>query len=108
MITSLNARLLALLIFPMVAVLAQPVEPHNYKPAAGYVPDAATAIRIAVTVWEPIYGEKQIASEAPFRAVLIGDVWVVEGTLPKGYKGGVAVAEISKNDATVLRISHGK
>lgn len=88
--------------------LAQSSAPHDYKPSAGYVPDAATAIRIAVAVWIPIYGEKQIASEAPYRAVLRGGIWIVEGSLPKGYVGGVAVAEISKDDASVRRISHGK
>jgi len=108
MTTRFMSRIIAMLIFPSAAVLAQPAGPHNYKPTAGYVPDAATAIRIAVAVWGPIYGEKKIASEAPFRAVLNGNVWVVEGTLPKGSVGGVAAAEISKNDATVLRISHGQ
>ena len=100
--------LLTSLVFSSVYAIAQPSEPHNYKPAAGYVPDAATAIRIAVAVWGPIYGEKKIASEAPFRAVLNENVWTVEGSLPKGHVGGVAIAEISKIDARVLRISHGK
>lgn len=108
MTTRLQISLLALFIFWAMPAFAQPSVPHNYKPAAGYVPNAATAIRIAVAVWVPIYGEKQIASEAPFRAVLNGNVWVVEGTLTKDSLGGLAVAEISKIDATVLRISHGQ
>jgi hypothetical protein len=37
---------------------SQPPIAHNYKPAQGYVPDAATAIKIAVAVWEPIYGQE--------------------------------------------------
>lgn len=97
-----------MLVFSTAPVFAQETAPHNYKPADGFVPDAVTAIRIAVAVWNPIYGKEQIASEAPFRAVLNDGVWTVEGSLPEGYKGGVAVAEISKLDGTVLRISHGR
>jgi hypothetical protein len=81
---------------------------HNYKPEAGYVPDAKTAIKIAVAVWSPIYGEKHIANEKPYNAVLTNGVWVVQGSLPKDLVGGVAVAEISKDDGKILRVSHGK
>jgi hypothetical protein len=73
------------------------------------VPDAKTAIRIAVAVWEPIYGEEQIAGEKPYTARLsTNGVWIVEGTLPKGYVGGVAIAEIAKEDGKILRVSHGR
>ncbi len=82
--------------------------PHSYKPVSGYVPDAETAIRIAVAIWEPIYGREIIEAEKPYRASLMGGVWVVEGSLAPGMLGGVAVAEISKADAPVLRVSHGK
>jgi hypothetical protein len=82
--------------------------PHNYKPEAGYVPDADTAIEIAVAVWEPIYGREQIAGEKPFTALLQNGVWIVEGSLPPRIKGGVARAEIAKDDGRVLRVTHGK
>lgn len=81
---------------------------HNFKPEHGYVPDAATATKIAVAVWEPIYGEAQIASEKPSRAALHNGVWVVEGSLPTGLAGGVAFAEIAKGDGRILRVSHGR
>jgi hypothetical protein len=81
---------------------------HNYKPKEGYVPDEKTAIKIAKAVWIPIYGEKQIQDEKPFKARLKNGVWIVTGTLPIGMVGGVAIAEISKDDARVIRVSHGK
>ena len=81
---------------------------HNYKPDGGYVPDAATAIAIAVAVWNPIYGEEQIDREKPFTARLESGVWTVSGSLPKGMLGGVAEAEIAKDDGRILRVSHGK
>ncbi len=61
-------------------VFAAETAKHNFKPKDGYVPDAKTAIRIAVAIWEPIYGEKQIAREKPFTARLdTNGVWIVEG-----------------------------
>jgi hypothetical protein len=80
----------------------------SYKPPRGYVPDEATAIKIAIAVWEPIYGADKIAAEKPFHATLRNGVWTVGGTLPKGYSGGTAIAEISKDDGRIIRISHGK
>jgi hypothetical protein len=83
---------------------------HSYRPAQGYVPDAATAIRIAVAVWEPVNGKQVIDSEKPYIATLKGGIWTVVGTfhhLPGDAVGGVAIAEISKRDGTILRMSHG-
>ncbi|MEI7481770.1 MAG: YbbC/YhhH family protein [Elusimicrobiota bacterium] len=82
---------------------------HNYKPKQGYVPNAETAIAIAVAVWIPIYGKDTIEKEKPYQAVLKKDVWLISGSLPeKNMIGGVAEAEISKENGRILRISHGK
>ena len=89
------------------ALQAEPPK-HSYMPPNGYVPDAKTAIRIAVAVWSPIYGEAKIQKEKPFHASLAKGIWTVEGSLPKGSVGGVAEADISKQDGRILRISHGK
>lgn len=94
-------------LFVSTMLAAQSVQ-HNVKPAAGYVPDEQTAIRIAVAIWEPIYGHKQSESQKPYRARLKDGVWIVEGSLPKGWIGGVALAEIWKEDGRILRVSHGK
>jgi hypothetical protein len=72
------------------------------------VSDAATAIRIAVGAWEPVYGSAHIARERPFHAALHHGVWTVTGSLPHGMKGGVAIAEISEADGSIIRIAHGK
>jgi hypothetical protein len=81
---------------------------ENYKPKDGYVPDAETAIAVAVAIWNPIYGKKQIEKEKPFKASLSNGVWRVRGSLPEGWVGGVAIAEISKDDCKVLRVIHEK
>jgi hypothetical protein len=87
---------------------------HNYRPPAGYVPDARTAIKIAEAVWTPIYGERQLRSERPFRAQLQGNTWRVEGTLPQPKEpgwvavGGTAEASIDRRTGKILRVSHGE
>jgi hypothetical protein len=52
-------------------------------------------------------GEERIEKEKPYRAILKDDIWIVTGSFPKGWLGGVAVAEIKKT-GVILRISHGK
>ncbi len=74
----------------------------------GMVPDKETAIKIAESVWYPIYGS-QIYTEQPFVAELEGDtVWVVRGSLPKGRVGGCAEIRLRKSDAAVLNVNHEK
>lgn len=98
-----------LVILVAVVVLAGEPAKHSMKPKGGFVPTAKTAIKIAVAVWEPIYGEDKIAREKPYRARLdTNGVWTVTGSLPKDMAGGVAVAEIAKDDGKILRVSHGK
>ena len=80
----------------------------SYKPKEGFVPNEQTAIAIAVAVWTPIYGEKMLSYERPFVATLKDNVWQVEGTLPQGALGGVAIAEIAKDDGRILAVIHGK
>lgn len=89
---------------------AQRPRPASYVPPNGFVPDSLTAVRIAVAVWMPIYGAKQIRDEAPYHAKLSGGIWTVEGSLNCGGAcgGGVAVAEIAKADGRILGVIHGQ
>lgn len=77
-------------------------------PKEGYVPTAETAVKIAVAVWLPIYGEAAIEKEKPYKAVLKDGTWYVTGSLPEGRKGGVAEAEISRKNGCIGRVGHGK
>ncbi len=88
--------------------LSSHIKKHNVKLQEGYVPNEETAIKIAIAVWNPIYGEKQIESEKPYSAVLKDGIWFVSGSLPKGWLGGVAEVEIIKENGKIIRISHGQ
>jgi hypothetical protein len=105
--------LLLLVVLHASISYAAEAQKHNYKPPSGYVPDEETAIKIAVAVWSPIYGKEQIEKEKPFKATLKNGVWYVMGSLPEPpegevVRGGVAEAEINKEDGKIIRISHGK
>jgi len=80
----------------------------GYRPADGFVPDSATAIAIAVAVWEPVYGKDNVAGEAPYQATLKNGRWTVTGTLPKGRVGGIATAVIDKMNGRIIKLYHTK
>ena len=104
-------KTIMLVLFSLVSIsliLASVSQRHSVVPPEGFVPNEKTAIKIAEAVWFPIYGEEQIRKEKPFVASLKNGVWTVHGSLPKGWLGGVAIAEISKTDGRILRVSHGK
>ena len=83
-------------------------KPHSATPKDGFVPNEQTAIQIAVAVWTPIYGKENIERQKPYKAWLKDGIWHVAGHLPKNMVGGVAIAEIQKSDAKIVRVSHGK
>ena len=83
-------------------------EGYGFDKSRGMVPDKETAIKIAESVWYPIYGS-QIYTEQPFVAELEGDtVWFVRGSLPKDRVGGCAEIRLRKSDAAVLYVDHEK
>jgi hypothetical protein len=78
----------------------------SYKPKAGFIPDAATAAKVAEAILIPIYGEQNIIGERPFKATLKGNTWTVAGTLPSHLVGGTAIVKLSKLDGRVLFVTH--
>lgn len=75
----------------------------------GLVPDEQTAIKIAETIWLPLYGES-INNKKPFIADYNSeeDCWEVHGTLPEKMRGGVPEIKISRSDCRILDVSHGR
>ena len=78
------------------------------EPQSGFIPDAETAITVAMAALIPIYGKDTIQKEEPFTASLSNGVWTVHGSLSKGMVGGVAIAEISQKVGKILRVVHEK
>jgi hypothetical protein len=81
--------------------------------AGGFIPNVASAVKIAEPELLRLYGKNVIASERPLTAGLSGEIWVVSGTLHCGKGansavcvGGVATAHLSKSDGRVVEIFH--
>jgi len=74
------------------------------------VPDVITASAIAEAVLKPIYGEKAVIRQRPYKAELIGDAWFVEGTLPEDPRimGGRFIVRITKSDGRILELYQRK
>jgi hypothetical protein len=70
------------------------------------VPDQDTAVRLALAVWEPIYGKDHIKRQEPYKAVRIEDCWYVAGSLPREGRGGIAYAVIRVMDGKFLNVDH--
>lgn len=72
-------------------------------PKEGFVTNAATAVRIALAVYEPIHGANRVEIFRPYDARFTNGVWVVEGRFRKSERR-VPIAEIAKEDGRVLRL----
>ena len=81
---------------------------RGYVPSNGFVPDSVTAVRVAQAIWTPIYGERTIAKEQPYRATLVRGIWHVQGSHPPRMPGGVAEIRIRKADGRILSVWHGR
>jgi hypothetical protein len=79
---------------------------HNLRVEA--VPNEEVAIQIAEAVLIPIYGEDVLLNR-PFKAIYDKSLksWIVIGTLPEGYLGGVPEIVIRRKDGRIMKITHG-
>jgi NTF2 fold immunity protein len=105
----------SLLLVPCLAGAQQPTRPAKVSPQ-GFVPDSATAVRIAVAVWIPLYGESTIMAQQPITAKLQDSVWTVTGRLVPSaspvfvidgnvVSGSALAAKISQRDGRILQVS---
>ena len=79
-------------------------------PSDKYLGEIATAEEAknhAVEEWRNLFGDK-IYRKKPYKVFFDEEtnVWLVKGSLPKGYKGGVPYILIQKADGKVLAIWH--
>lgn len=68
-----------------------------------YVPDEATAVRIAEEIFLPLLGKEDLEYCKPFKAVLINDkIWRIEPV--ESFLGIPPSIEIQKKDCRILSI----
>lgn len=67
---------------------------------------------MAISVVEPIlfglYGKDNIIKQKPYKASNIREYWIIEGSLPKGYKGGTFFIIVDSRNGEIIKITHGK
>jgi hypothetical protein len=72
------------------------------------IPDKQTAVAVAEDILFKIYGKDQIISEKPYNVDFVDGYWILSGTLPEGYLGGVFLIILSAKDGKVIKLTHGK
>jgi hypothetical protein len=80
------------------------LQPAAYPtPAAGCVPDAETAKRIACVVWRAMYGDDVLLKQEPLQVDFAEDVWTIRGSPIAGTVESL-VAVVSKKDSRILKV----
>ena len=66
------------------------------------------AIVIAEKEWRKMFKDEDIDIYKPFAVKNVGDHFIVEGTLPEDWVGGVPFIKIRKKDRKIIEIYHTK
>ncbi|MBF9140769.1 YbbC/YhhH family protein [Hymenobacter properus] len=72
------------------------------------VSDSSTAVQVLEPIIFHIYGKEDIVKQRPYEINLIDNYWVMSGTLPKGWLGGVFMIIMDAHNCQIIRITHGK
>ena len=72
------------------------------------IPTKEDAINYGENILFDLYGKENIEAEKPYQIHLINDYWIVTGTLPKGFKGGVFELVFDSWNGKILMLVHGK
>lgn len=76
----------------------------------GAIPDAKTAVLVAVPILNSMYGERTIHFQQPYDVTLVNDkYWCIEGT--RGFThahGGTFFLILRKSDGKAMYVSHDK
>ena len=94
--------------FPMNTAMADVTARGYPMPAGGFVNTKDVAVGIAQIILKSIFPASEIEQSAPYTATLKDGVWIVQGTLPKGYRGGVQEVWIDKKTGEIIRVIYGK
>jgi hypothetical protein len=81
--------------------------PKVFECNGGVVGDKETAIRIAEAILSPIYGEKVIRGQQPYKVTLEDGKWTVDGTVSPDFGGRFRVV-ILQSDGRILEIGYGR
>ena len=72
------------------------------------IKDKQQLISIAEPILFGIYGKGRIIAQKPYEIYLLGDYWVMMGTLKKNYLGGTFNLVMNRKTAEIIGIYHDK
>lgn len=72
------------------------------------IPDAQTAVDVALILAKKVYGKEKIEREKPYQVIKNGTFWTVCGSLPGSYYGGIFVVTLNAKNGEVVEFYHGK
>jgi hypothetical protein len=72
------------------------------------IKDTLTAIHIAENILFSYYDKTSIINQQPYEIHHINNYWVIFGTLPKSYKGGVFLIILDDRNSEIIKLTHGK
>lgn len=67
-----------------------------------------TAINVVEPILFGIYGKDNITKQRPYKADLMRDYWIIEGSMPKDQLGGTFLIILDSRNGEILKITHGK
>ncbi|QNH63712.1 NTF2 fold immunity protein [Hymenobacter sediminicola] len=70
--------------------------------------DTAAALSAIEPLLFRAYGKKGIERQRPYEIYRIEEYWVINGTLPYGYFGGVFIVVVDARNSRVLELIHGQ
>jgi hypothetical protein len=76
--------------------------------ASPLIPKKENAINYAENILFELYGKENMINEKPYQIHLISDYWIITGSLPKGWIGGVFEMVFDSWNGKVLILEHGK
>ena len=80
---------------------------RRWLPVAS-LPDTSAALDAIEPLLFSTYRKKSIEQQKPYDLHLIGNYWVISGTLPWGYAGGVFIIVVDARNSRVLELIHGQ
>jgi len=83
---------------------------QSFIPENGFIPNEYVAIKVAEPILIAIYGEESINRQKPFSVEKdpFFNAWIIRGSLPEGYRGGVFTIVIRRNDGRLLHVSQDR
>ncbi|MCD0490121.1 YbbC/YhhH family protein [Pedobacter sp. MC2016-14] len=68
----------------------------------------ATAVKVVEPILFDIYGRDHIIDERPYEVQMIGNYYIIDGTLTSESDGGTFHIVIDKRNSRIVKLTHGK